>query len=63
MSILHSFVKGSQPRITVRDVYPKSDVVFRSFIVTFSFRTVEALLEDGLIELISEDGIRSISCN
>ena len=63
MSILHSFVKDGRPRITVRDVYPKSDVAFRAFIVTFSYRTVEALLEDGLIELISGDGIRSISCN
>ena len=63
MSILHSFVKDGRPRITVRDVYPKSDVAFRAFIVTFSYRTVETLLEDGLIELISEDGIRSISCN
>ena len=54
MSILDSFRKSSKPMITVEDVYRKSDTVFRSFIVTFSFRTIDALLEDGLIELIAE---------
>ncbi len=63
MSIIESYLKDGKPAITVRDVYQKSDVTFRSFIVTFSFRTVEALLEDGLIETVSENGIRSISCN
>ncbi|MBQ7172370.1 MAG: nucleoside phosphorylase [Clostridia bacterium] len=63
MSILESFVKNSKPMITVEDVYQKSDVVFKSFIVTFSFRTVEALMEDGLIETVAEDAIRSISCH
>ena len=63
MSILESFVKDSRPVISVADCYPKSDIAFDSFIVTFSFRTVEALIEDGLIELIAEDGIRSIACN
>lgn len=63
MSILESFVKTGKPLITVEDVYQKSDIVFKSFIVTFSFRTVEALLEDGLIETVAEDAIRSISCH
>ena len=63
MSIIDSFVKDSEPLITVEKTYKKSGVTFSSFIVTFSFRTVEALLEDGLIECISEDGIRSVSCN
>lgn len=63
MSIVDSFVKNSKPMISVEDVYQKSDIVFRSFIVTFSHRTVEALQEDGLIELIAADGIRSIACN
>lgn len=63
MSIMDSFLKDGKPFITVADTYRKSDVRFRSFIVTFSFRTIEALLEDGLIETVSENGIRSISCN
>ena len=63
MSIMDSFVKDGRPLITVADAYKKSDVRFSSFIVTFSFRAVEALIEDGLVETISEDGIRSISCN
>lgn len=63
MSIMDSYLKNSKPAITVEDVYRKSSVTFQSFLVTFSFRTIEALMEDGLIEMISEDGIRSISCN
>ena len=62
MSILNSFVADSQPVITVADVYPKSDIHFRSFIVTFSQRVIEALLAENLLELISEDGPRNISC-
>ena len=61
MSIIHSFHPDSRPLITVSDVYARSDVRFRSFVVTFSRRVVEALLEDGTVELISADGIRSIS--
>lgn len=62
MSILDSFVKDGKPMITVDDVYKKSDITFDSFIVTFSFRTIDALSEDGLIEVVSEDTIKSISC-
>ena len=62
MSIIDSFVKDGKPAITVCDVYEKSDVL-RAFIVTFSFRTIDALLDAGRIELISENSIRSISCN
>ena len=62
MSILHSYHPNSRPLITVADTYSKSDVRFRAFVVTFSRRVVEALLEDGAIELVSADGIRSISC-
>ena len=63
MSILDSYIKDGTPKITVANVYRRSDVTFSAFIVTFSHRTVEALMEDGLIEVISEDGIHSISCN
>ena len=63
MSITESFVKNGKPMITVEDTYQKSDVVFKSFIVTFSYRTVNALIEDRLIETIDESGIRSISCD
>ena len=63
MSILDSYIKDSKPMITVENVYQKSDISFSSFIVTFSFRTIEALIEDGLIEIVSENSIRSISGN
>ncbi len=63
MSILHSFQKNSEPLITVKDTYEKSDVKLDGLIVTFSWRIIEALQEDGLIELVSENSIRSIACN
>jgi len=63
MSIMDSFYKDSRPMIKIKDVYPVSDVKFDAFIVTFSKRIIEALQEDNLIELISQDGITSISCD
>lgn len=63
MGIIDSFRKNSEPIIQIEDVYPKSDIKFDAFILTFSRRVIEALMEDGLIELLAEDSIRSISCN
>lgn len=63
MGIIDSFRENSEPIIQIEDVYPKSDIKFDAFILTFSRRVIEALMEDGLIELIAEDAIRSISCN
>lgn len=63
MSIIDSFHKNSRAIIKVENAYLKSDVVFDSFIVTFSSRILDALIEDKAIELISEDIIKSISCN
>lgn len=62
MSIIHSYHKYSKPKISVEDVYEKSDVTFDSVIITFSHRIITALKEDDLIELIDEDRIKSISC-
>ena len=61
MSIINSYYKDGKPMIKVSDVYKKSDIKFDSFIVTFSFRLINLLLEKKLIEVVSEDGIRSIS--
>lgn len=63
MGIIDSFRRNSEPIIQIEDVYPKSDIKFDAFILTFSRRVIEALMDDGLIELIAEDAIRSISCN
>ena len=63
MSIINSYYKDGKPVISVSDVYKKGDIKFDSFIMTFSHRIISLLLEMNLIELISEDGIRSISEN
>ena len=51
MGITNSFRKSSEPIIQIEDVYPKSDIKLDAFILTFSRRVIEALLEEGLIEL------------
>ena len=61
MSIIDSYCKEGKPLIKVSDVYQKGDIKFDSFIVTFSFRIIDLLLEMKLIEVVSENGIRSIS--
>lgn len=63
MSLIDSFKKDGKPIINIEDTYTKSDIVFDSFIMTFSHRVISVLLEDKLIELVSEDSIRSISCS
>lgn len=63
MSIINSYHKYSKPIITVDKTYSKSEVVLDACIVTFSKRIMHVLLEDNLIELISEDAIRSIACD
>lgn len=62
MSIVNSYNKISNPKIKVEDLYNKSEVVFEAFIITFSHRIINALLEDKIIEMISENEIKSISC-
>lgn len=62
MSIIKSFRKNSKPLIETKNIYEKSDIKLDVIIVTFSFRTINALLEDDVIELISENSIKSISC-
>ncbi len=63
MSIIDSFRRNSEPIIRIEDVYEKSDVRLDAFILTFSRRIIEVLQNDGLIELVSADTIKSISCN
>lgn len=63
MSILESYHNDSEPKISVENVYKKSNIKFDSFIITFSHRIILALQEEKLIELISEDSIKTISCN
>lgn len=62
MSIINSYKKNGKPIINIENFYEKSNIKLDSFIVTFSHRLISCLLEDKLIELISEDSIRSVSC-
>ena len=63
MSIINSYYKDGKPLINISDVYKKGDIKFDSFILTFSHRIIDLLLEMNLIEVVSLDGIRSISEN
>lgn len=63
MSIIDSFYEDGSPLIKVSDVYKRSDITLDSFIMTFSKRVISLLLEKELIEIVSEDGFRSISEN
>ena len=44
MGIIDSFRENSEPIIQIEDVYPKSDIKFDAFILTFSRRVIEALM-------------------
>lgn len=61
MSIINSYYKDAKPLINISDCYQVSDIKFDSLIVTFSKRIIRLLIEKNLIEVISLDGIRSIS--
>lgn len=61
--IINSFRKNGKPKITVGQIYKKSDVTFKVFIVTFSKRVIDALLADGYIEVVAQNLIESISCD
>ncbi len=61
--ITNSYIKDGNPMITVENVYKKSKCTLKACIITFSWRVIEALLEENLIELISNDDLRSISTN
>lgn len=64
MSIINSYRKDSKPTITVEKVYPvRSEITLKACIITFSHRIISALIEDNVIEVLSEDSIRSISHN
>lgn len=63
MSIIDSYHEFSEPLIKIKDTYPKSDIAFQAFIVTFSRRIIEALLEEKLIEVVSLDLIKCVSCD
>lgn len=62
MSIIDSFDKESQAIINLEDVYCKSNQQLDVCIINFSYEMMNALLEDGLLELIDDIILKSISC-
>lgn len=62
MSIINSFEPNGEPVISARNVVPKSDIKLDACIINFSYHIMDALINDGLVELIDEDTITSISC-
>lgn len=62
MSIIDSFDKEGKAIINLEDVYCKSNQQLDVCIINFSYKIMDALLEDGLLELIDDTTIKSISC-
>ena len=62
MIIIDSFDKEGKAIINLEDVYCKSNQQLDVCIINFSYKIMDALLEDGLLELIDDTTIKSISC-
>lgn len=62
MSIIDSFDSEKSSTINLCDTYPKSDHTLDVCILNFSYKIMDALIEDGLIELLDADIVRSIAC-
>lgn len=62
MSIIHSFHKNSKPIINLEDLCTKSDVTLDVCIINFSEKIMNALIEDDLLDLVSDSLIKTVSC-
>lgn len=60
--IIHSFDPNLGAIITPQDIYEKSDITLDACIINFSYKIMDALLEQDLIELVDEQ-LRSVSCS
>ena len=63
MSIIDSFDPQDRPIIGVEDIYEKRAERLDACIINFSRKITDALLEDGLIEELAPDTIKSVSCD
>ncbi len=59
--ITKSFHKDSEPIIKIENVLQKNETVLDACIINFSWKIMSALIEDGHVELVSEDSIKSAS--
>lgn len=62
MSIIDSYDIDREATINLCDVYPKSQHTLDACIINFSYKIMDALIEDGLIELLDGEAIRSVAC-
>ncbi len=62
MSIINSFENSKSAVINVEDVVKKSKYELSVCIINFSYKIMDALIEDHLVELIDDETINSISC-
>ena len=63
MSIMDSFDLEKNALINPEDVYQKSKIKLDVCIINFSYKIMDALIEDDLLELIDNHTIKSISCH
>ena len=62
MSIIDSFDSEKSSTINLCDVYPISEHTLDACIINFSYKIMDALLEDDLIELLDGETIKSVAC-
>lgn len=62
MSIIDAFDTELKALINPEDVNPKSEIKLDVCIINFSYKIMDALIEDQLLELIDDSTISSISC-
>lgn len=60
MSIINSYYKNSKPIINVENIYSISEIKLDICIFNFSLKIMDALIEDELIELVSDTTLKSI---
>ena len=63
MSIIHAYDPERTAVINSWDFLEKQPRKLDACIFNFSWKIMDALLDDGLLELIDEDTIRCVSCN
>lgn len=62
MSITDSFDPVGKPLITPADSYRKSPYALDVCVINFSQKIMDALIGDGVVELLEADRIRCVSC-
>ena len=62
MSIIDSYDPERRSTINLEDVYDKSEKTLSVCIINFSYKIMDALLEDGVIEEFAPDSVKSVAC-